>query len=46
MKYRRKLRGIYGNQESPPARGAWIEIMDVWSYFAPIDVAPREGGVD
>ena len=33
-------------QESPPARGAWIEISCRVSYVDPAGVAPRTGGVD
>ena len=31
---------------SPPARGAWIEIVTVDADAKTIGVAPREGGVD
>ena len=33
--------------QSPPARGAWIEILCIYHYaHAALVVAPRTGGVD
>lgn len=31
---------------SHPARGAWIEIYDLWELRMIVDVAPRKGCVD
>ena len=33
-------------KESPPSRGAWIEIPPVWLAFCRATVAPLAGGVD
>ena len=32
--------------ESPPSRGAWIEISKPMSFWTEQDVAPLAGGVD
>ena len=32
--------------KSPPARGAWIEIVPSMGQYAFMVVAPRTGGVD
>ena len=39
--------GIFAiNLQSPPSRGAWIEILDSEDYTAQKVVAPLAGGVD
>ena len=45
MKYPGKGPGLSGGQ-SPPARGAWIEMATASKAALPLRVAPREGGVD
>ena len=32
--------------KSPPSRGAWIEMILLFSFCAPVLVAPLAGGVD
>ena len=34
------------SRQSPPARGAWIEMTEFLKDLEEVAVAPREGGVD
>ena len=40
------LHGPPGPRQSPPSRGAWIEIVDGEMERLPREVAPLAGGVD
>ena len=46
MKYNADVHMGHARGESPPSRGAWIEIYRIRRYPPKADVAPLAGGVD
>ena len=45
MKYK-SMYFLNSNSESPPSRGAWIEMAEMLRITAKYEVAPLAGGVD